>query len=94
MEERRELIIRLLILVRGDAITVKIKDGCRRPYLSMDQNHFRANTIRSLREHLRQVSKYPTSGLAGDAITEISFGRDERTYERIEGWTPGSAPLD
>ena len=26
----------------GDAMTVKIKDGCRWPYLSKDQNHFRA----------------------------------------------------
>ena len=36
---------------------VKIKDGCRRPYLSMDRNHFRACTTILLGEHLRQVSK-------------------------------------
>ena len=38
-------------------ITVKIKDGCWRPYLSMDQNHFQKDTASSLGEHLRQVSK-------------------------------------
>ena len=36
---------------------VKIKDGCWRPYLSTDRNHFRACTTRPLGEHLRQVSK-------------------------------------
>ena len=36
---------------------VKIKDGCQLPYLSMDQNHFRACTTRPLGKHLRQVSK-------------------------------------
>ena len=42
---------------RGDAITVKLKDGCQQPYLSMDRNHFRMCTTRPLGEHLRQVLK-------------------------------------
>ena len=41
----------------GDAITVKSKDGCRRPSLSTDLNHFRACTTRPLGEQLEQVSK-------------------------------------
>ena len=42
----------------GDAITVKLKDGCRRPYLSTDQKkHFLVDTTKPLGEHLRQVSK-------------------------------------
>ena len=65
-------------------ITVKIKDGCRRPYLSTDQNHIRADTTRLLGEHLRQVSKNPTSGLGGHAITRKSLRTDGRTYR----WMP------
>ena len=41
----------------GDVITVKIKDGCRRPYVSTDRNHFRACTTTPLGKHHRQVSK-------------------------------------
>ena len=41
----------------GVAITVKIKVGHRRPYLSSDRNHFRACTIRPLEEQHRQVTK-------------------------------------
>ena len=41
----------------GDAIKVKIKDDCRRPHLSTDRNHFRADTTRPLGKHLGQVSK-------------------------------------
>ena len=41
----------------GDALTVKIKDGCHLPYLSTDWNHFWACTTRPLGEHLREVSK-------------------------------------
>ena len=52
----------------GDAISVKIKGGCRWPYLSTDRNHLRADTTRPLVEHLRQVLKNPISGLGGDAI--------------------------
>ena len=62
----------------GDAIKVKIKDGCRRPHLSADRNHFRADTTRLLGEQLRQVLKTPTSGLGGNAITRKRF-TDERT---------------
>ena len=40
----------------GDAITAKIKDGCRWPYLSMDRNQFRAVTTKALGKQLRQVS--------------------------------------
>ena len=32
-----------------------IKDGERRPFLSLNQNHFRANKTRPLVEHIRQV---------------------------------------
>ena len=61
----------------GDAITVKIKDGCRRPYLSTDRSHFRADITRPLGEHFRQVSKQnPTSGLGGDAITRKPLQTD------------------
>ena len=55
----------------GDAITVKIKDGCRWPYLSTDWNHFRACTTKPLGEHLGQVLKNLTSGLWGDAIMRL-----------------------
>ena len=41
----------------GDAITVKIKDGCRRPYLSIDRPIFRADTTRPLAEHLKTSFK-------------------------------------
>ena len=33
------------------------QDGCQQPYLSMDRNHFWADTTRPLMEHLRKVSK-------------------------------------
>ena len=39
----------------GDAITMKIKDDCRRLYLSTDQNHFQVDTTRPLLKPLRQV---------------------------------------
>ena len=42
---------------RGDAIPVKIKDGCRRPYLLTDRNHFWACITIPLGEHLGRVSK-------------------------------------
>ena len=41
----------------GDMITVKIKAGCRWPYLPTDRNHFLTDTTRPLGEHLRQVLK-------------------------------------
>ena len=41
----------------GDVLKVKIKVGYWRPYLSMNRNHFRANTTRPLGESIRQVSK-------------------------------------
>ena len=58
-------------------ITVRIKDGCRRPYLSTDRNHFRADINRPLVEHLRQDSKQsnnPTSGF-GEDVTVLSKGQ-------------------
>ena len=55
-------------------ITVKIKDGCQWPHLSTDWNHYRADTTRPLVEHIRQVSKNPTSGLGGDAMTKLLKG--------------------
>ena len=59
-----------------------IKDGCRRPHLSTEWNHFRADTTKILGEHLRQVSKKSDQWLGGDAITRKKF-MDERT----DGWT-------
>ena len=41
----------------GDAIMVKIKDGCRQPYLLMDLCHFQVCTTRPLGEYLGQVLK-------------------------------------
>ena len=41
----------------GNAITVKIKFGRRRPYLLTDWNHIRADTTRPLGEQHGQVSK-------------------------------------
>ena len=38
-------------------ITVKIKDGQQRPYLSTDQNHIQVCTTGPLGEQLRQVLK-------------------------------------
>ena len=56
----------------GDAITVKIKDGCRKPHLSTDRNHFRACTTRPLGgTSLASFEKNPTSGLRGDAISRL-----------------------
>ena len=39
----------------GDAITVKIIDGCEGPYLLTDRNNFRSCKTRPLGEHLGQV---------------------------------------
>ena len=55
----------------GDVITVKIKDGCRRPYLLMEMNHFRADTTRPLVEHLSQDFKNLIGGLGEDMITRL-----------------------
>ena len=61
--------------MQGYAITVKIKNGCRRPNLSTNRNHFRACTTTPLEEYLRQISKKnQTSGLGGDAITRLLQG--------------------
>ena len=40
-----------------DTITVKIKDGCRRPHKSTDRDRFRADTTTLLVKHIRQVFK-------------------------------------
>ena len=32
----------------GDAITMKINVGCRRPYLLTDRNHFQAESTREI----------------------------------------------
>ena len=62
----------------GDAITVKMKDGCRRPYLSTDRNHFRPETTR--REHLGQVSRQ---------INQLSRRRCDDEKKLIDGRTDG-----
>ena len=52
-------------------LTVKIKDGSRPPYLSMDRNHFRMDTTRPLVEHLRQISKKPDQRSRRECDNEI-----------------------
>ena len=63
----------------GEAITVKIKDGCRRPYLSTDQNHFWACTTRPLGEHLRNISKksdqWPRRRCNNEIVTVLGTGQ-------------------
>ena len=71
----------------GDAITVKIKDSCRRQYLSTDRNHFRADTARPLGEHHSQLSKN-SNYRSRRRYEEKSF----RTHGRTYGWTP-NGPL-
>ena len=66
---------------RGDAITVKIKDGCCRPYLSTDRSHFRACTIRPLGEQFGQVSKksdqWSWRSCDNEIVTVLSKGQIE-----------------
>ena len=62
-----------------DAITVKIKDGCRWPYLLMDRNHFQADTTRPLEEYLRLVSK---------KSDRWSPRRCDNEKKCTDGWTP------
>ena len=70
-------------------MTAKTKDGCWRPYLSTDRNHFRADITRQLEEYLRQVLKKNTSScLGGDEITRKRF-TDGRMDRRMDGWTNG-----
>ena len=47
-------------MVSENTITVKNKDCCRQPKLSMDSNNFRSDTTRLLGEHLGQVLKNST----------------------------------
>ena len=58
--------------------TVKIKDGCRWPYLLIDPNHFRADKTRPLGEHLRQVLKksdqWPQRRCDYEIVTVLSKG--------------------
>ena len=60
-------------------ITVKIKDSCRRPYLSSDRNHFRTCITRPLGEHPRQVSKRSDQWCRGrynnEIVTVLSKGQ-------------------
>ena len=64
---------------------VQIKEGRRRPYLSTDRNHIRADTTRITGGTTRASSeRNPTSGLGGDAISRKSL----QTCRRTDGWTP------
>ena len=60
---------------------MKIKDGCRQPYLLTDQNHFRMETSRPLVELLRKVFKNSDNGL-GDVITRKCLRKDGRMDAR------------
>ena len=67
----------------GDVITVKIKVGRRRPYLSTDQNHIRASIDRPLGQQLGQVLK------KSDQWSRRRYNNDKKfTDGRTNGWTP------
>ena len=70
-KHREEFICHVLTSFGGDAITVKIKDGCRRPHLLTNRIHFRAGTTRlllgNISDNFRKIN--PSSGLEEDAIT-------------------------
>ena len=53
------------------AITVKIKDGRRRPYLCTDRNRFRVDTTTPLREHLRQEYEQWPQGRCDNVIVTM-----------------------
>ena len=59
---------------------MNIKDGCRRPHLSTDRNHFRANTTKLLGEHLIQVSK------KSDQWSRRRCDKEKQSL-RTNGWT-------
>ena len=61
-------------------VKVKIKDGCGRPYLSTDWNHFRADTTRLLGEHLRQVSE------KSDQWSRRRCDNEKKVCGRTVGW--------
>ena len=67
----------------GDAIKVKIKDGCRRPHLWTDRNHFRADTTRLLGKYLRQVST------KSDQWSRRRCDNEKNVYRRTEGRMDG-----
>ena len=84
----------------GDAIMMKIKDGCPRPYLSTDRNHFQACTTRPLGEHLRQVSKksdqWSWRRCDNEIVTVLSNGqnltsglRGEAIMRLLQCWVKG-----
>ena len=62
---------------------MQIKDGQRRPYLSTDRNHIRADTTRLLGGQLGQVPKE-----IRPVVSEEMRYR-EKVYRRAEGWTDG-----
>ena len=60
----------------GDVITVKIKDGCRWPYLLMDWNHFMVCTTRPLGKPLDQVKSNQWSRRCdNEIVTVLSNGQ-------------------
>ena len=61
---------------------VQIKDGRRRPYLSTDRNHIRADTTRSLGGQLGQVPKE-----IRPVVSEMRYR--EKVYRRVDGRTDG-----
>ena len=73
---------------RNRCNNVKIKDGCRQPYLSTDRNHFQACTTRSLGEHLGKFLKNLTSGICEDAITRLLQCNDQIAILKIAAVGP------
>ena len=65
----------------GDAITVKIKDGRRRPYLSTDQNHIRRTQLDHLGNNSGKFKKIQL------VVSEEM--RWEKVYGRMDVWTDG-----
>ena len=62
---------------------MKIKDSCRRPHLSTDRNHFRADTTSLLGKHLRQVSK------KSDQWSRRRCDNEKKVYGRTAGRMDG-----
>ena len=72
--------------LRTDVLTVKIKAGWRRPYLSTDRNHIQVDTTRLLAEQLGQISK------KSDQWSRRRCGKEKKVNGRMYGWIDGCIP--
>ena len=64
-------------------MTVKTKDDCQWPYLSMDRNHFRADTNRSLKKNLSHLSAHVVNHLLREnrkSIPKVLSGKKLLKY--------------